>query len=143
MQPLTERFPELHEPHFWLAVAYEQKGDLAKALAEANKAVELNEAETEGRAQIGHMYAKAGQTAKARELLRYIVNEAGRRHIPVYTIAVLCEGLGERDEAFRWLQKAVDQRDEDIAMINVDPRLEGLHSDPRFAALLRSAGLAK
>jgi hypothetical protein len=52
-------------------------------------------------------------------------------------------GLGEQDEAFRWLQKIEEDRSEWFAQINVDPRLEALHSDPRFASLLRSVGLAR
>ena len=60
-----------------------------------------------------------------------------------YNFAVLYAGLGERDEAFRWLQKVDEDRSEWFAAVNVDPRLDALHSDPRFAGILRSVGLAK
>ena len=61
----------------------------------------------------------------------------------VYNIALVHVGLGEPDEAFRWLQKVGEDRSEWFAQINVDPRLDTLHSDPRFAGILRSVGLAQ
>lgn len=66
-----------------------------------------------------------------------------RRYVSAYDIAVLYAGLGERNEAFRWLQKVDEDRSEFFASVNVDPRLDALHSDPRFAVVLRSVGLAQ
>ena len=66
-----------------------------------------------------------------------------KRDVSAYNAAVLCAGLNERDEAFRWLQKAWEDREEDLAFINVDPRFEAFRSDPRFVEVLRSVGLAK
>jgi hypothetical protein len=49
--------------------------------------------------------------------------------------------LGEKDRAFEWLEKAYEARDFDLCEIKVDPRLEPLRSDPRFADLLRRVGV--
>ena len=68
---------------------------------------------------------------------------SGKRYVSAYNIGVLYAGLGERDEAFRWLQKVEDDRSEWFALINVDPRLDGLHGDPRFTRILRQVGLVQ
>ena len=49
--------------------------------------------------------------------------------------------LGQRDQAFEWLNKAYDQHDLQLVSLKVDPTLDGLRSDPRFADLVRRVGL--
>ena len=71
-----------------------------------------------------------------------LLQAAARLAAPEHEI-VLYAGLGEQNEAFRWLQKVEEDRSEWFAAVNVDPRLEPLHSDPRFAGILRSVGLVK
>ena len=93
--------------------------------------------------KLGHVYAVAGREADARKVLQQLTQQSRNRYISAYNFAVLHAGLGERDEAFRWLQKVEQDRSEWFAAVNVDPRLDGLHADPRFAAVLRSVGLAK
>jgi len=142
LQPIVEAYPNYHHPHAFLALAYEQKGEWRKAIAEMERAYELDK-EPEALAQLGHMYAVAGRPADARKVLRHIRDLARRRYVSVYDIAVLYAGLGERDEAFRWLEKVEQDRSEMFAALNVDPRLDALHSDPRFAGVLRSVGLGR
>ncbi|MBV9222411.1 MAG: hypothetical protein JOY85_00160 [Acidobacteriaceae bacterium] len=64
-----------------------------------------------------------------------------QRYVSAYNIAILFAGLGEKDETFRWLAKWEEDRSEWFAAVNVDPRLDYLHADPRFAGILRSVGL--
>jgi tetratricopeptide (TPR) repeat protein len=89
------------------------------------------------------VYAAAGRQADARKALRQLQQLSRRRYVSAYNFAVLYAGLGETDEAFRWLQKVEQDRSEWFAAVNVDPRLDALHADPRFAAVLRSVGLAQ
>jgi serine/threonine protein kinase/Flp pilus assembly protein TadD len=142
LQPIVELHPDYQHPHSLLALAYEQKGLLAKAIPEMERAYELDR-DQDGLAQLGHMYAVAGRTADAIRLLGQLQELSRRRYVSAYNIAVLYAGLGQKDEAFHWLQKVEEDRSEWFAAVNVDPRLDPLHSDPRFAGVLRSVGLSQ
>jgi TolB-like protein/tetratricopeptide (TPR) repeat protein len=144
MLPLIEMYPDYNPVHAVLALSYEQKGEWSKAIAEMERAYELDkESESEGLAQLGHIYATAGRTADARRVLGQLKELSGKRYVSAYNMGVLYAGLGERDEAFRWLEKVEEDRSEWFALINVDPRLDGLHGDARFAGILRRVGLGK
>jgi serine/threonine-protein kinase len=141
MQSLAEEHPEYHHPHAWLGLAYEQKGEWEKAIAAMARAYQADK-QPEALAQLGHMYAAAGRTAAARTVLDELMKMSGKRYVAAYNIALMHAGLGERDEAFRWLDKAREDRSEWFAFVGVDPRLDAFRSDPRFAGVLRNAGLA-
>jgi serine/threonine-protein kinase len=141
MQPVTDVHPDYYYPYAMLASAYEQKGEWAKAIAAMEKAYQLD-GQLETLAQLGYIYGVAGRIADARRALRLVSELSRRRYVSAYNFALLHLALGERDAAFDWLQKVETDRSEWFAMINVDWRLKALRSDPRFAALLRSAGLS-
>ena len=67
--------------------------------------------------------------------------ESTRSYLPAYQIGVVFAGLGNADQVFSWFDKACEDRDPDILMIKVEPLLDGLRADPRFAELLRKMHL--
>ncbi|MEO8127022.1 MAG: protein kinase [Bryobacteraceae bacterium] len=140
MRPLLDLNPRNQQAHAILAMALEQKGELAQAITEMETAYNLDQ-DQDGFSQLGHIYAMSGRKADARKVLQQLLEQSSSRYVSAYNIGVLYEGLGERDEAFRWLQKVDHDRSEWFAAVNVDPRLDALHSDPRFAAILRSVDL--
>jgi eukaryotic-like serine/threonine-protein kinase len=140
LRPMTEMNPDYVHAHALLALCYEQKGELPEAIADMEKAWALDK-EPESLAQLGHIYAIAGRRADALKALRQLKELSRRRYVSVYEFGVLYAGLGERNEAFRWLERVGEDRSEFFAVVNVDPRLEVLHSDPRFRALRRAVGL--
>jgi serine/threonine protein kinase/Tfp pilus assembly protein PilF len=140
MQRLVEMYPNYSEPHFFLGEAYEQKGDWAKASAELGRNGVMYFG-TLG--QLGHVYAMSGKTALARKMLQRLKELSRQRYIESYPVAVLCAGLGDRDAAFAWLQKAAEDHSEDLALVNVDPRMNVLHTDSRYAGILRRVGLTQ
>lgn len=89
------------------------------------------------------LYAAAGQTAMARKSLLQLEDESERLHTEELWIAIASAHavLGDRDEAFAWLEKAVRARDGGLTLIERVPFLDSLHSDPRFADLVRRIGL--
>jgi len=139
MQPLAETHPDMTEPHYYLGVAFEQKREWAKAIAELEKPGVVFESSL---GNLGHVYAMSGRTAEARQMLQRLTAPSQEHYVAPYTIAVLCAGLGEKDEAFVWLRKSVEERSEDVALVYADPRFQPLYSDPRFAEILHSVGVA-
>ena len=64
-----------------------------------------------------------------------------QRYISPYDMAIIYTGLGEREQAFAWLDKAYADRFWPLPFLKVDPRFDSLRSDPRFADLVRRVGL--
>ncbi|MDQ3134030.1 MAG: hypothetical protein M3Q76_04375 [Acidobacteriota bacterium] len=63
------------------------------------------------------------------------------RHVPPYHIALIYNGLGERDETLVWLERGFQQRDPRMIFLKVEPKWNNLRSDPRFTDLVRRVGL--
>jgi tetratricopeptide (TPR) repeat protein len=88
-------------------------------------------------AVVGYFHGMAGHGKEAREILSSLL----KANFPPVHIAMVLAGLGERDSAIDWLEKAVDQRDERVVMLKVDPHFDSLRSDQRFHNLLGRLGL--
>jgi TolB-like protein/DNA-binding winged helix-turn-helix (wHTH) protein/Tfp pilus assembly protein PilF len=127
------------ESHTILGVAYEHKGMYDEAIAELKRGVELGG--TDERGSVGHVYAISGKRGEAQKLLDQLQEESRHKYVSPYGIAAIYEGLGEKDHAFEWLEKAYAERDGNMIRLKVDPDLDSLHSDERFADLLRRIGL--
>jgi hypothetical protein len=78
-----------------------------------------------------------GHNEQARELLQEILAKRDREWVTAYEIAIIYCLLGDSDEAFRWLAQAEQEHAVGFTFVRVDPHLESLRSDPRFAQLLR------
>jgi tetratricopeptide (TPR) repeat protein len=92
-------------------------------------------------ALLGYGYGYSGKTAEARQILADLLRQGERRRLPALAIAQVYIGLGNKDQAFAWLEKAIDQRDLD-ASLQWDSLYEPLRSDRRYRALLRRMKLA-
>lgn len=129
--------PDLLPVQVFLGRAYEQKGMYKEAIAEFQRAVALSGDDLRVRANLGHAYAVSGRRDEALRMLAESKGQSERRYISPFNIAIVYVGLGEKDQAFEWLEKAYDDRLLWMVFLKVDPRLDSLRSDPRFADLLR------
>jgi serine/threonine protein kinase/tetratricopeptide (TPR) repeat protein len=120
-----------------LALVAEQQGrpDESIAILEPISSGALNR-----KSSLGHAYAVAGKSARARSVLAELRAEAARRYVPSYYFALLYAGLGQRDSALRYLERAYEERSTVLAYLLIDPRLAPLRDDPRFLALARRLG---
>jgi tetratricopeptide (TPR) repeat protein len=125
----------------YLGLAYEQKGMYTEAISEFKRAVELSGSPLIV-ALLGHAYAVSDEHDEARRVLAELQQMSSQRYVSPYTIAAIHTGLGDRDEAFRWLEKAHDERDIWLMNLNVDPVFKDMRSDRRYTALLRRIGMA-
>ena len=126
--------------HMVLCQAYESKGQLPEAAAECEKARELND-DPYVLPFLGHVYVALGKRDEATKILGQMNESAKQRYVPAYGFAVLYAGLGDKDQAFQWLERSLQDRAWDITFLKVDPIMDNLHSDPRFADLVKRARL--
>jgi DNA-binding winged helix-turn-helix (wHTH) protein/TolB-like protein len=124
-----------------LAMVYGAKGNHAEAIAELEKVKQQLPTSMVG-GGLGMEYALAGRRADALRTLAELKRMATEQYVSPFDVALVYTGLGDRDQAFAWLEKAREDQSEWMGWINSDARLDSLHSDPRFAELRRRVGLA-
>jgi TolB-like protein/Tfp pilus assembly protein PilF len=125
--------------NFLLGDILVEKGQYAKAIAAFLKS-------GDGPYALGHLgnaYARAGQSDAARRTIAQLEQHVHKDGIGRYEIALVYAGLGEKTEAFKWLEDAYHAHDVGLVYLKVDPCLAPLRSDPRFDDLMRRVGLAK
>jgi serine/threonine protein kinase/tetratricopeptide (TPR) repeat protein len=127
--------------HVYLGRSYQQKPSLPEALAEFKKALQISEGDTNELAALGQAYAVAHQESEARKILDQLKERSQQTYVQPMWIAVIHVGLGEKDQAFDWMQKAYDDRSAWLVYLKVDPLFDPVRNDPRFADLLRRVGL--
>jgi TolB-like protein/DNA-binding winged helix-turn-helix (wHTH) protein len=130
--------PDRMFTHIFLGMAYEQKGSCTEALSEFR----IVQTFTEGRDGTGAAHAEAtcGRPADARRAMKIL---AGSSTDPVqdwFYVAGVFAALGERDQAFEWLDKAIQNRDFYLTEMKEHPFMDPLRSDPRFGSLLARVG---
>jgi len=119
------------------ALVAEQQGRLDEAIAILERVAGSS---NNRRSSLGHAYAVAGKTAKARKILADLHAAEAKSYVPAYWFALLHAGLGERAQALRHLERAYTERSTVLAYLLIDPRLTSLRSEPRFVALTRLLG---
>ena len=123
-----------------LALAYEEKGACADAIASMTKAVEIiGRGEGPGMA---HIYARCGRQPDARRILGKLETPADSGVQDWFWIAAIYAQLGEKDRAFLWLDKAYQAKDFFLTFAKASPYMDPLRSDPRYDALLKKVGLS-
>ncbi len=129
--------------HFWLGQASEKKGIYREAIAAYEKARFLSKGSPEVLASLGHAYAAAGERTIAERKLGELRTLAARRYVSPYFIALIYEGLNDRQRALQELQKARADRSRSVPFLKVDPMYTQRREDANFSALLRDVGLAQ
>lgn len=74
-------------------------------------------------------------------MLEQLTQPGQEGHVTAARIALVYAALGDKDQAFGMLQKALDERSGALVYLKVEPRFEMLRTDPRYDALLRRIGL--
>jgi len=143
MQKALELDPSFSDASLVLARAYLAQGMYQQAISELEKVRMLNEKESLVLGALAHVYARAGQREEALKLLGELkrIEAEERGFVPPFGIIWAYAGLGDKEQAFAWLERAYEERADRIVWLNSDPLLEPLRSDPRFHDLVRRVGL--
>ena len=92
-------------------------------------------------ALIAHAFAVSGKRGQALKTLDQLKQISSQRYVPAYGFATVYAGLGEKDQAFQWLEKSYQGHEGYVTILGIDPFLDNLRSDNRFADLVRRVGL--
>jgi len=122
--------------HLWLGRTYQELGRFDDALAEFRQVEERLREWPVSIAARGFVAGIAGRIDDARKILAKLKRLAAKKFVTPYGVALVYAGLNENDAAFEWLNKAFDERSHWLVWLRLDPRWNGLRTDPRFSDLV-------
>ena len=131
--------PPLLRAGDFAARCYGRKRMWAEAIVEAQRGAARAGLRRQG--LLGFLFARAGRTAEARRVLASVLDRARRTEGHAFDVATIYAGLGAKDEAFSWLDKALEERA--MVLDNLDMVLDALAPDPRIDTVRRRLGLRK
>jgi DNA-binding winged helix-turn-helix (wHTH) protein/TolB-like protein/Flp pilus assembly protein TadD len=132
---ILELDPSSFPARRYLGLAYEAKGMYAEAISEFQTGVKLSGSPLM-LALLGHAYAASGKRTEAQQVLTDLQQLQDQRYVSPYTVAAIYAGLGDKDQAFRWLDTAVESRDIWLMNLKVDPVFAKLRSERKFTDTL-------
>ena len=128
-------------PHLVLGLTFGRKGRFDEAIAEFKQALTIAGPRPLWSGYLGQVYALAGKTEDAVEILHELRAASRHSYVPPVAFAIVYAGLGKIDDAFHWLEKAVDERDGLLIYLKVGSVFDSLRSDRRFSEILTRVGL--
>ena len=140
LEAANEMDPNFPPTHYLRGWTYIQLGRFDEAVTEAALACELTGDTPQRRAALGCALAKAGRTAEAEAILTEIHGRCETEYVSFADVAMLHSCLGNVDEAFEWLGKAVDQRAGWLGYLRIDAIWDPISDDPRFADIVERVG---
>ncbi len=132
---ILELDPSSFPARRYLGLAYEAKGMYPEAITEFQTGVKLSGSPLM-LALLGHAYAASGKTAEAKQVLSDLQQVQEQRYVSPYTVAAIYTALGDQEQAFKWLEKAVEERDIWLMNLKVDPVFAKLRTNRKFTDLL-------
>jgi TolB-like protein/Flp pilus assembly protein TadD len=132
-----EQSPNFLLGEFWLASAYREKKMYPEALQHFRTACSLAPGNPALLTVLGHAMAVSGNRADALGVLSQLQNLSHQRYVPSLYLAVVHIGLGDKNNAFLYLNRAVDEHNDRLIYLAVEPIADSLRSDARFQTLLR------
>jgi tetratricopeptide (TPR) repeat protein len=122
--------------HLYRGRVYEVAGDPARALAQYEATGPLRTWVPTIAAE-GHLYGSQQRPREAKAILSRLDSLSHHQYVTAYGVALVYAGLGQRDSAFAWLERGLEERTHWMVWLNRDPRWRPLRGDPRFARLTR------
>jgi TolB-like protein/Flp pilus assembly protein TadD len=127
--------PNFYFAHLELGEALAEKRAFGEAIDEYQKARALND-DPFVLGALGNAYARSGNRTEALKILDQLKNLSKERYVNAYSFVIVYAGLGEKEEALRWLDQSYqDRAGSDIGWIRVDSLVDPLRDDPRFEAI--------
>ncbi len=134
------------DPNFWaahqtLAIVLVKQERYSQALTEAQKSIDLSNRSNASLALLGHVYGRTGKRNEAEAVIKELEARYAKQEADGRDIAVAYSGLGDKDLAFAWLEKAFQYHSFFLTGLRLEPLLEPLQSDSRWNGLQHRIGL--
>jgi serine/threonine-protein kinase len=129
--------------HRFLSLSYQGKKMFDEAIEENRRWGALTGNQPETTVALAQLYAASGKREDARRIVAEVEADKLLSDNVHRGLALVYAALGENDAAFHWLEKSYEKREESLLNVKVDPKIDGLRSDPRFSALLKKIGVEK
>jgi TolB-like protein/Tfp pilus assembly protein PilF len=133
--------PNHYSAHWFLGHTYAANKQFDEGIAAAQKAVDLSGRSPGALGMLGLVYGLANKKDEANKILNELLELNKHRYVTPAALVNVYLGLGNKDQAFVWLEKAFAERSNYLAYLKVFPLLDPLRSDPRFAKLVQRVGL--
>jgi TolB-like protein/Tfp pilus assembly protein PilF len=142
LQHTIDLDPTFFFPYWFLSITYALNGRLGDAIAAAEKAKELSGGNASTLGQLGRVYALAGRTAEAKQLLAQLEARSRLGYVPPSSIAMILRGLGDLEKGLEWWERGVEEHDLVLlSSLRTEPSYGPLRSHPAYKALLRKMNL--
>ena len=136
-----EMSPNYIRAHHFIGIALYKQGKFGESINELETTYSLRGEGMEGVGSLGHVYGAAGRTNDALRILEDLRKRSAVAYVSPYDMAIIYAGLGDKDQAFVWLEKAYQERNGSIPMLRNDLFLQSLSNDKRYSDLMKRAGL--
>ena len=128
----------------WIrGMAYQQKKLYDSAIKDYQSALTLSPNNPNFLAALGHVYASSGNTVEARKVLDTLFAVNKQEPVSPFFIALVYTGLNDKENALKWLEKAVEEKSGSVRYLKMEPRLQNLRNEERYITLMKKIGLEK
>lgn len=128
--------------HTRLGMVYAAQKNFSNAIREFNKAQDLAGPDPYVDGLLGYSEAMSGNTDAARKLLLELTKRSHTEYVPAFSMALICIGLHNNDQALSWLAQSFQERSTYLVYAKTDPLLDSIRSDPRFGTLMNQMALS-
>jgi TolB-like protein/Flp pilus assembly protein TadD len=133
--------PNFYRVYKYLGLAYAKKAMFEEAITVFQKAKDLSAGHPAILGSLGYAYALSGRKRDAQKMLNELEKKSTQQYISSIYFSTIYIGLGEKDRAFEWLEKAYNERSVWLIYINRSPIYDSIRSDPRYTDLLKKMDL--
>jgi tetratricopeptide (TPR) repeat protein len=139
-QLVSQFAPDNGLPHLGLGLAYSGKGMFEDAIAHFTNAHQLK-CRWLIRGHLGYCYAMSGRRAEALQEMSALSQQPGAHYVSPTSLAAICVGLGDTEQALAYLERALEERDTSLPINLLNPGFDRLRDQPRFVAIRQKLGL--
>ena len=129
--------------HILLGLCYENKRMYKEAIVTYKETLPLTKNAPWSVAALGHAYAASGKRNEALKIIEQLKEQSKKTYISPFHIGSIYYGLGDKDQAFEWFEKAFKDGSSLTVYLKIEPEFDALRTDPRYLSLMRRIGLEK